>query len=233
MSSPQLQVLIHKGSDPASKAARNVEAEVFFEAFGNTPTVLEKEYSPYEEITTFVSVIDLATNRTAGAARVLIGPLAGLKSVKDMAEEPWNADPLKELESTSFSGPQAVAMDVATLAVSPEFRGRATSGQVSMALYHGALRYAKALGVDPMVAVFDVKVMRLINRLFANAWSFYPGAPEGSYLGSPLSIPAWCLRSELEAKALSQKPELHAEIFGTSPSPLVIYPDWDLISQQS
>lgn len=232
MTTPQLKVLIHKGSDPLSAAARKVESEVFFETFGNTPEVLEEEYSPYEPFTAFVSVVDLASNKTAGAARILVAPLSSLKSVKDMGKEPWNADPIKELKSTSFASPQELGADIATLAVAPDFRGRASNGQVSMALYHGSLRLVKALNIDPMVAVFDVKVMRLINRIFATPWSFYPGAPEGSYLGSPLSIPAWSRISTFEEKTRATKPALYEEIFGNSPDPLVIYPDYDKIALQ-
>lgn len=221
----RFEVIVTPGQSASSAGGRKVEEEVFFEAFGNTPALLKSEYDPYEHLTTFVTVYDHEKQQPAAASRVLIGNPHELKSVHDVTKEPWNQD-LDSLLSIDLLNGAPLALDVATLAVSAPYRGGRTSGTVTMALYHGVLRYAKALQIDPLVAVFDVKVLNLVNRLFCKAWHPYPGVEALEYLGSAASMPAWCSSADLEARALTQKPELHEMIYGDDGQSEVTYPQW-------
>lgn len=208
----RFRVEITPAADPFSAHARKVEGDVFLEAFGNTSETIKEEYDPYEHLSTFVHVFDTQEQRSAGAARILLGKADELKSVRDVTNPPWNAKFEDLVEAAGLEG--KTALDVATLAVSPAYRGAQLSNAVSMAIYKGVLLYGKTIGVDPMVAVFDTKVLALINRIFKNAWHYYPGVEPAEYLGSPLSAPAWCLNSDLEARIKENAPSVHTMIYG-------------------
>lgn len=223
------EVLVTRTEHPLSTPAREVEEEVFFEAFGNTPELLEEEYSQYENISVFVTVYEKATNLAVASSRLLIAEPSKLKSVQDLTKEPWSKN-LNDLNCDEVFKAKKV-VDVATLGVVASSRGQLSSGTVSMALYHGVLRTIQALEIDMMVAVFDLKVYKMINRIFNNAWKEYEGVPAKEYLGSPLSIPSYCSSEELKALAKEKKPGLYESIYGNDTKGEVSYPSWDEISE--
>lgn len=213
--------------DAAAEQARDVEREVFLDAFGNTPELLHKEYDPYEPLSVFITVFDMEASpiKVAGMVRVLVGSPQELKSVKDL-ESGWQVDFREVFAKTSDILNRPVMVDVATLAVSKEYRARATSSTVSMALYHSISRLTRELGLQTLVTVYDLKVFRLLNRLFLDTWFTFEGIAPQEYLGSPASVPSWCDNDELERRLLQSRPQLAEEFFGTEPSELVAFPDW-------
>lgn len=173
---------------PAERdAARRIEAQVFLQAFGLTPEVMDQEYGPYEERSRFVTVIDEATGSALGAARLILPDDAGMvKTLTDVAGEPWRLDVADTLRAAGLSGGQV--WDVASLVVDRRYRTGASGAEVTLALCHGIWRYARHCGVDGLVTVLDDRVLRLV-RAMGLRWNPMAGATSRYYLGSPASTP--------------------------------------------
>src|SRR4051794_29248211 len=120
-------------------AAREVEAEVFLQAFGNTSDVMEQEYGPYEDRSRFVTVLDDAVGSALGVARLILPDDAGaLKTLIDVAGEPWHLSVPDTLRAEGLSG--RPVWDVASLAVDRRYRSGAAGAEVMLALCHGIYR---------------------------------------------------------------------------------------------
>ncbi|WP_409329092.1 hypothetical protein [Trujillonella humicola] len=173
---------------PAERdAARRVEAQVFLQAFGNTPEVMEAEYGPYEGRSRFVAVIDDADGAALGTARLILPDETGrLKSLADMAGEPWHLDAPGALAARGLAGRET--WDVATLAVDPRYRAGSAGAEVSLALCHGIWRYARDCGAEGMVTILDDGVLQLVQAM-GLPWFPMAGATSRPYLGSPASTP--------------------------------------------
>jgi hypothetical protein len=178
--------------DPGAQLARHVERSVFLEAFGNTPELLAQEYGPYEHSSLFLCVIDHLRGVPAGMMRVLTPSPAGFKSLNDLQSE-WG-EPVEQIfERTGIDVDQERTLDIATLAIAPEYRGRAaTQGVVSMALYQTLTLAAGHCGADWFVAILDMPVFRLLRWKLRMIFSGYQGVTPRPYLGSQASVPAWC-----------------------------------------
>ena len=173
---------------PAERdAARRVEAQVFLQAFGNTPEVMEQEYGPYEERSRFVTVIDEAGGSALGTARLILPDATGtVKTLVDVAGEPWHLDVAETLRAAGLSG--RPVWDVASLAVDRRYRTGASGAEVSLALCHGIWQYSRNCGVHGLVTILDDRVLRLVQAM-GLPWYPMAGATSGYYLGSPASTP--------------------------------------------
>ncbi|RBY86187.1 hypothetical protein [Blastococcus sp. TF02A-26] len=192
---------------PAERdAARRVEAQVFLEAFGNTPDVMEQEYGPYEALSRFVVVVDDADGSALGTARLITPDDAGtLKTLVDMAGDPWHLPPAEALEAKGLTG--RVVWDVATLAVDPRFRAGAAGAEVSLALCHGIWQYSRNCGVDGLVTILDDGVLQLVQAM-GLPWFPMTGASSHPYLGSPASTPCDFLVATAGDHVRATQPEL-------------------------
>jgi hypothetical protein len=168
-------------------AARDVEARVFLEAFGNTPETMEQEYGPYADRSRFVAVIDDADGSAVGAARIILPDGTGeVKTLTDVAGEPWRLSVPDSLRAAGFSG--SPVWDAATLAVDPGYRRSTAGAEVTLALVHGLFRYTQLSGVRGAVTILDDHVLRSVQQLGV-PWTPMAGATSQSYLGSPASTP--------------------------------------------
>ena len=178
--------------DPGAQLARHLERSVFLEAFGNTSEMLAQEYGPYEHSSLFLCVLDHLRGVPAGMMRVLTPSTAGFKSLNDL-HSVWGEPVERVFERTGIDVDQAHTLDIATLAIAPEYRGRAsTHGIVSMALYQTLTLTAGHCGSDWFVAILDLPVFRLLRWKLRMIFSGYQGVTPKSYLGSQASVPAWC-----------------------------------------
>ena len=172
---------------PAERdAARRVEAQVFLQAFGNTLEVMDEEYGPYEGRSRFVAVVDDADGSALGTARLIIPEDGSLKTLVDMAGDPWHLSPDDVLTARGLAGREV--WDVATLAVDPRFRAGSAGAEVSLALCHGIWRYSRNCGVDGLVTILDDGVLQLVQAM-GLPWFPMAGATSHPYLGSPASTP--------------------------------------------
>ena len=80
--------LLIAGSAAEEDAARQIEARVFLETFGNTPETMEQEYGRYADRSRFVTVIDDATGSAVGAARIIVPDAAGDTVAVNVSDDP-------------------------------------------------------------------------------------------------------------------------------------------------
>lgn len=200
--------------DDLADAARRLEAEVFFETFGNTAEMLDAEYAPFDDVSAFIVVVDRRRDRVAGMIRLTVDGHGRLKSLEDIAGEPWNIPVDQALHAAGLAGlDTAETLDVTTLAVDPEYRSGAKGGLVSISMYAAVTQIAKAGGFRWLVTILDVVVLDLINAMGHDGFKHYPGVEPMSYLDSPSSVPVWCDLVEHEPLMRAAEPELAATMF--------------------
>ncbi|CCG01309.1 hypothetical protein [Blastococcus saxobsidens] len=191
---------------PAERdAARQVEAQVFLQAFGNTPEVMEQEYGPYEARSRFVVVIDDQSGAALGTARLIVAAADPVKTLLDVAGEPWQL-PVADSLGTVGLAPGTV-WDVGSLAVDPRYRAGAAGAEVSVALCHGLWRYARNCDVPGLVTIVDDRVRRLL-RAMGVPWHPMVGAASRPYLGSPASTPCVLVAQMAEEEMSRARPDL-------------------------
>lgn len=172
-------------------AALDCEEAVFLQAYGNSRDQLAEEYGPYGAQSIFLIVSD-EEDTVYGQARIITPGPAGLKTLNDIAGEPWNLDAARVSRLAGVDRNRA--WDIATLGVRREFRGRST--MVSLALYHGILKAGRVNGVDTATAILDTDVRRALN-LVDYVMPTLPGATTAPYLGSLHSTPVYAHASEV------------------------------------
>jgi hypothetical protein len=183
-------VYLFAADEHASALGRYVEEQVFAEAFGNSAELLEREYGAYEAATAFLVVIDHRRLLPAGAMRLITPSAAGFKTLDEIGAV-WQ-QPLDEvLLHTALTLPPDRVWDVATLAVAPDYRGKATAGLVSMALYRGLCRGADVCGVDWWVTILDSVVLRMLQWQLHKPFTTFQRVAPMPYLGSGASVPVW------------------------------------------
>src|SRR4051812_32483262 len=166
------------------EAALDCEAEVFLASYGNTAEDFEREYGPYADQTGFMTVLDESGSALATSRFIAPGP-AGLKTLDDIAREPWCADGARSARAAGID--PARTWDVATIAVR---RAPGRSPLLSAALYHGIVTAAQANGIDSIVMIMDSHARRLLSAAGLQP-NVLPGTGEAEYLGSPESTPLW------------------------------------------
>jgi hypothetical protein len=123
--------------------------------------------------------------------RVVIPSSAGLKSLTDI-ETVWGHRLDDVIGSTNLPLALDRVWDVTTLAVDDEYRGRATDGLVSLALYQGVCQAALRCNARWLVTILDLVVLNLIQEVTSQPFVRYAGVEPLSYLDSPASLPVYC-----------------------------------------
>ena len=196
---------------PAERyAAREVEAQVFLQAFGNTPEVMEQEYGAYQERSRFVTVIDEEAGVALGVARLILPDAEGpVKSLVDVAADPWHLDGAASLRAAGLGGGQV--WDVGSLAVDRRFRTGASGAEVTVALCHGVLQHSLAAGTDGLVTILDDRILRVVRAMGMPSQPM-EGATSRSYPASPASTPC-VMRMDAVAESIrTRRPELATAI---------------------
>ncbi|MGZ4784707.1 MAG: GNAT family N-acyltransferase [Acidimicrobiales bacterium] len=212
---------------PAAELARAVERDVFFEYFGNTAEMLAAEYDPYEAASVYLCVIDHLRGRAAGAMRLILPSPAGLKTTVDL-EHAW-AQPVGDvLERTGLELPASRVWDIATIAVTPEYRGASTNGLISLAMYQGVIQLARHRDVRWVLAILDLVVLDLIQQGTGRPFSTFDGVEPMSYLDSPSRLPVWCDLQDYDERLAITDPGMHEILFlSRGLEAAVSIPSWD------
>jgi hypothetical protein len=200
---------VFTSDEPGAELGRYVERVVFLEAFGNTAEHLAEEYGPYEPSSFFICVLDHLRSLPAGVMRVLQPSPAGFKSLKDI-EPVWGEPASTIIERTGLRLDPDRTWDVATLAVAPEYRAKATAGLVTMGLYQSLTLTARSSGIEWFVAILDMPVFRILRWKLHMIFAGYQGLAPRAYLGSVASIPAWCNVVDAERRLAAADTDLHA-----------------------
>ena len=191
---------------PAERdAARQVEARVFLEAFGNTPELMKREYGPYEGRSRFLVVIDDERTSALGAARLIVAAASPVKTLVDVARAPWDLPVADSLAAAGLA--PGTVWDVATLAVDRPYRAGSAGAEVTLALCHGIWRFARHCGVTGLVTILDDRVRRLV-RAMGLPWHPMAGATSRPYLGSPASTPCVFVVRTAADEVYAARPDL-------------------------
>ena len=176
-------VHVASGHEDGALLSLQVAADVFYEAFGNTPEVLEQEYTHVIPAMTHVVVLDRHTRTAVGSLILQESPAAELKTVVDMASPPW-AVPAEESLAVLGLGPaDRTAADLLVLAVAPEHRNRS----VAVLLLYAGWVVSAAHGIERWTAILDDSLLGGLNALSGGA--LHAAAASHPYLGSPGSTP--------------------------------------------
>jgi hypothetical protein len=166
------------------EAARQCEADVFLQTYGNTTAEFDAEYGAYEPDTGFMAVLDEQGKAHATTRFIAPGP-AGLKTLNDASRPPWRVDGLRSARAAGVDPTRT--WDIATIAVR---RDGGRGGLCAAALYHGIIAGAAANGIDYIVMIMDARARRLLSASGLETQPL-PGCKEGEYLGSERSTPLW------------------------------------------
>ncbi|WP_141013011.1 hypothetical protein [Nocardioides sambongensis] len=209
--------------DPAGaelEAALACEAEVFLATYGNTPEEFEREYGPYAADTGFMTVLDECGLALATTRIIAPGP-AGLKSLNDIAREPWANDGDRSARAVGLDPSRT--WDIATIAVR-RMQGR--NPLCSAALYHGIVTAAQANGIESVVMIMDARARRLLSAAGLHP-SILPGTGEGEYLGSARSTPLWANLDRLFDQQRRTDPDAYRLIYqGIGLDGITLPSDW-------
>ncbi|MCV2396299.1 hypothetical protein OEB99_18465 [Actinotalea sp. M2MS4P-6] len=168
------------------EAAKDCEADVFLRWYGNTRAELDDEYGPYEDASVFLAVTD-ALGDVVAAMRLLVpGGSAGLKTLNDVAREPWQVDGARVAAAAALD--LASTWEIATLTS----RRQQAASQIrnAMTLYHGFGTVARVNAMSAFVAILDARVRRLLDQV-GYVTRTLPGTRPGYYLGSESSVPVF------------------------------------------
>jgi len=183
------------GDSAFADLGRYAEIQVFSEFFGNDAAVMSAEYDAFDTASRHIVVLDHSTMLPAGSIRVIHDSPMGFKSLIDMSRTPeWNVS-ISNIES--FHGvrlDRQTTMDLATIAVLPEYR----NGVVSPALFHGLYWYSLQFDVENVVGIGDVHFIEMCWAL-GTPCKVICDLPALAYLDSPESRPLTINVSELRA----------------------------------
>lgn len=201
-------------------AALSCEADVFLEAYGNTPEEFDVEYGPYESSTGFMTVLQDDGTAVATARFIAPGP-AGLKTLNDVGRPPWEVDGLRSARAAGVDPSRT--WDVATIAVRP---GAGRGGLCAAALYHGIVTAAVANEIEYIVMIMDSHARDLLTALAMQTQGL-PGTRTGEYLGSPSSTPLWANLHRMFERQRQDSPEAYRLIYqGIGLDGITLPTDW-------
>lgn len=211
---------------PESELARSVERSVFDEFFRNSSELLAAEYGAYEPSTFFFCVLDHRRKLPAGMMRLVLPSPRGLKSLDDI-EHAWGDRLDHVLARTELELVAEQVWDIATIAVSVDYRGKATDGLVSLALYQAVVQAARRCDARWFVTILDLVVLDLIQELTSAPFHRFAGVEPMEYLDSPASVPVYCDLAEYLPRLAAADPSMH-EILGDGRGleAAVRPPDW-------
>jgi aromatic-L-amino-acid/L-tryptophan decarboxylase len=174
------------------------ESHVLGQRYGNTADELREAYGPYEDVTVYLAVRE-AAGRVLGWARMITPGSLQLKTVADASRAPWDVDVHGAAAELGIDLHRA--WDVTTIGVRRELG--AAGSIVAAALYHGVIRATRANGVAWILAMLDIRVRTLLDRV-GLVMHPMPGAVPRPYFGSPATIPTY---AHMERMVLGQRHE--------------------------
>ncbi len=203
---------LFRADEPGAQLGRYIEDTVFAEWFGNSAELLDAEYDAYNASTYFIVILDHVRALPAGTIRINVPSELGLKTLSDI-ETVWGQKLAAVLAETGLVWDERRVWDVATSAVHADYRGKATDGMISLALYQAVVRSLRAAGARWFVCVLDMHVMQLMQEMTSAPFSPFAGVEPIRYLDSPASNAFWCDFEEYEPRLQTADPFMHGVLF--------------------
>ena len=176
-------VHLAEARDDGALLSLQLVADVFLEAFGNTPDLLRAEYTHLLATMTHVVVLDRESRTVAGCLVLQEASAEELKTVVDLAGEPWSMPPEQSLAAMTLAPGDRMAGDLLFLAVGREHRSQ---GVAVLLLYAGWVVSATR-GIERWTAILDDPLVAGLTELTLGA--LRPVAGSRPYLGSAGSTP--------------------------------------------
>ena len=191
--------------DPRAALARQLEAEVLEEFFGNTPEELAEEYGDYEAASVFLLMYDREAQKPAGMLRLIRNSPKGLKTVNDIESDapgyPWHQSVDEVLERNHLAFDRDRVLDIGTVAIAPDYRGRRDSSDVSYGLYRGLYTYSRSVDCQAWVGILDDNFLKYTQEQMGGPFRTFEGLGSGSYIGSEASTPIYSIIADLPGQA--------------------------------
>lgn len=210
------------GSDPRREIARAVEAKVFFEAFGNSPAVVEQEYGFYDPTSVFGCIVDHRRMLPVATVRLIVSDALGLKFFDDF--EKLYGVPFEEIAARNdLAIDPTRCWEIATLAVRKEYR----YGLLSLALFQ-VIGTLSALALQGwLVSNIEVPVIRTVQMRLGSPFGYFEGTHPAPYLGSPACVPIWTTVARIAEKVGAKDPMLRdLLLLGEGLEHAIGPPDW-------
>lgn len=163
---------------------RALEHAVLNRWYGDTPELLEETYGPYEDQTVFFGVRS-GDGGLAGFARLILPGRGNLKTIDDLAHDPWRVDGAASAREAGID--LARAWDIATIGVD---RRVLDSPAVAMTLYRAIWQALLANDGTWVIGILDQNVRALLDSA-GIVFRTLPGTWPASYMGSPACAPIW------------------------------------------
>jgi hypothetical protein len=193
-------------SGPADVEILACEALVLGQRYGNTAEELAAAYGVYADSLAFLAVRDSA-GRVLGWARMITPGPVPIKTLADIATWPWNTDPDVVVADAGLD--VALTWDVTTIGVRRELG--ADGSTVAAALYHGVISATKANGVEWIMALLDIRVRRLLDRVGLITETL-PNTAAKPYFGSPSTVPVFANMERMVLRQQREQPEFYRHI---------------------
>ena len=171
--------------DAAALLSLQVAADVFLDAFGNSAELLREEYAALLPSMTHLIVLDRVTGTAVGSFILQAAPAEELKTLVDLAGEPWSIPTDDALAALGLARGNRTAVDQLLLAVHPAYR---KAGMAQLLMYAGWVLSVQR-GIHLWTAILDEPLLRGMNELTHGALVSIGGAATKPYLGSAASTP--------------------------------------------
>ena len=132
-----------------------------------------------------VVVIDLEKGRAIASLGLIGGKADTLKTVVDAQAKPWNAAANDVLNAVGVLPESGEVLDVATIAIEPEYRRT----MVSAALLHAVWVFSCSVQAQKWVAILDDEVIASMQFAMDSIIEPINGLGSQPYYGSPASTP--------------------------------------------
>jgi hypothetical protein len=221
-------VYAFRPEEPGALLPLSVEEQVFEEAIGDTAAaVVADEFTPYDHASLLFCVVDQQRKVPAAMLRLVLPSKSGLKTLNDVSTL-WG-EPVDALFARSgLAYDPDHTWDLATLAISAEYRAAAFQGMITMALCQSISMLGARLGFPWSVSVLHVPVLRMLQWKLQRPFNEFEGVEPRAYLDSPASLPAWMHLPEWHRRLADRDRVLHQMMTeGTGLEPAVRPPDWD------
>lgn len=172
-------VYVISGKDRHSDLGRSLEGTVFMDEWGLPQKITQEDFSPFEDNTTFLLLVDEANPddpKLAGALRIvdcMSGPSETEGSFREFFGDE-RAYPKELQQPVSEEG----LWDIATVTAPEEYRG----GEMSAWMYHALYRYSLEQGVQKWISNINPKEIRNLKEYVGIPFERVPGVELGTYV---------------------------------------------------
>ena len=182
------------------------EASVLGQRYGNTAEELRIAYASYADSSAFLAVRD-RSGRVLGWARLITPGAHPLKTLAEVTRPPWDVDAEDLVAQVGLDLQRT--WDVTTIGVRRELG--AAGSVVAGAIYHGIIAATRVNGAEWILALLDVRVRKLLDRV-GLVMDTLPGTAPRPYFGSPSTVPVAAHMENLVRRQQRENPDAYRRI---------------------